>query len=48
MIRSGHHHDGGLAASEQHTKSIPIIEDRIDMITQQQVTSENEARALIS
>ncbi|CAF0982314.1 unnamed protein product [Rotaria sordida] len=48
MIRAGHHHDGGLAASEQHTKSIPISEDRIDMITQQQVTSENEARALIS
>ncbi|CAF3082351.1 unnamed protein product [Rotaria socialis] len=48
MIRSGHHHDGGLAASEQHTKSMPIIEDKIDMITQQQVTSENEARALIS
>lgn len=37
MIRSEYHHDGGLAASEQHTKSIPIHEDRIDMITQQQV-----------
>jgi hypothetical protein len=37
MIRSGHHHDGGLAASEQHTKSIQIYEDRIDTITQQQV-----------
>lgn len=37
MIRSGHHHDGGLAASEQHIKSIPISEERIDMITQQQV-----------
>ncbi|CAF1251567.1 unnamed protein product [Rotaria sp. Silwood1] len=48
MIRAGHHHDGGLAASEQHTKSIPINEDRIDMITQQQVPFENEARALIS
>ncbi|CAF2709518.1 unnamed protein product [Rotaria sp. Silwood2] len=48
MIRAGHHHDGGLAASEQHTKSIPINEDRIDMITQQQISSENEARALIS
>ena len=37
MIRAGHHHDGGLAASEQHTKSIQISEDRIDMITQHQV-----------
>ncbi len=37
MIRVEHHRDGGLAASEQHIKSIPIYEDRIDMITQQQV-----------
>ena len=33
----GHHHDGGLIASEERIKSIPINEDRIDMITQQQV-----------
>ena len=37
VIRIGHNHDGGLAASPQHIKSIPIDEDRIDMITQQQV-----------
>ena len=37
MMRVGQSHDGGLAASEQRTKSIPIYEDRIDMITQQQV-----------
>jgi len=37
MIRIGDHHDGGLKASEQHTKLIPLYEDRIDMITQQQV-----------
>jgi hypothetical protein len=37
MIRVGHHHDGGLETSQQHTKFIPIYEDRIDMITQQQV-----------
>ncbi|CAF0729308.1 unnamed protein product [Adineta steineri] len=47
MIRTGHHYDGGLTASEQHIKSIQIDEDRIDMITQQQVILENEARALI-
>jgi hypothetical protein len=37
VMRIGHHHDGGLTASEQHTKAIPLYEDRIDMITQQQV-----------
>jgi hypothetical protein len=37
MIRAGHYHDGGLSGSDQHTKSIQIYEDRIDMITQQQV-----------
>jgi hypothetical protein len=37
MMRIGHYYDGGLTASEQHTKFIPIYEDRIDMITQQQV-----------
>ncbi|KAG0420638.1 hypothetical protein DMUE_6334, partial [Dictyocoela muelleri] len=37
MIRAQHHHDHGLIASAQHTKSIPIDEDRIDMITQHQV-----------
>lgn len=37
LIKIGQNHDEGLAASEQHTKSIPIYEDRIDMITQQQV-----------
>ncbi|UJR29179.1 hypothetical protein I4U23_010393 [Adineta vaga] len=48
MIRSGHHDDGGLQASEQHMKSIQIYEERIDMITQQQGNlTENEARALI-
>lgn len=41
IVRVGHHHDGGLAASLQHIKSIPIDEDRIDMITQQQVRFEN-------
>jgi len=47
MIRIGQHHDGGLEISELHKKFIPIYEDRIDMITQQQITTENEARALI-
>ena len=48
MIRSGHYSDGGLTASEQHTKSIQIYEERIDMITQQQANlTENEPRALI-
>ena len=37
VIRVGQHHDGGLMASPQHVKSIPIDEDRIDMINQQQV-----------
>ena len=37
MIRSGHHHDKGLAGSDEHMKSITLYEDRIDMITQYQV-----------
>lgn len=37
VIRIGQHHDGGLLASPQHVKYIPIDEDRIDMITQLQV-----------
>ncbi len=59
MIQAGHDHDEGLAPSEQHTKSIQIYQDRIDIQTQEQVkwfyfnlfsfkiTSENKARALI-
>jgi hypothetical protein len=37
IIRIGQNHDGGLGASERHVKSIPVYEDRIDMIAQQQV-----------
>ena len=37
ITRVGQNYDGGLAASEQRVKSIPVYEDRIDMITQQQV-----------
>jgi len=39
MMRVGKCHDGGLDASQQHMKSISINEDRIDLITQQQVNS---------
>jgi hypothetical protein len=37
MIQAGHDHDEGLAPSEQHTKSIQIYQDRIDIQTQEQV-----------
>jgi len=47
MIRIGDHHDGGLETSEQHTKFIPIYEDRIDMITQQQVVFLNYCSCFI-
>ena len=37
MIRSEYHHENGLVASDQHTKSIKLHEDRIEMILQNQV-----------
>ena len=46
VLRSDHQR-AGLASSEQFCKSIPIDEERIDLITQHQVSSEDEARALI-